>query len=513
MTAREEVARPLPQPTTQIPARVLVVDDEEPIVAILSEVLRSAGHLVTGCHRPTDAVALCLEAAAHGAPPFDVLVTDFKMPDMDGITLFERLREQHGRLVGVLVTGFGNLALVQTAMRRGFSGILLKPFPLDRVTTTVERALNQRRLSDENERLSAILELHAERQNLRGPRSREDLAHLLARMALSAVGAEEAAVLLADTADRILRRPTAGASPWPACADAHVGTPAPADETPRVTEVDGQWRVAVPLCVGESAEGLLVAARAARPFSGTELDRLLLLAHQAALVLSHLRLFESRLREDKLALVGRMAGAISERVRRPLHTIVEALAALPDHDAEYVRMIRDETTRIETMCTELSDLVSGADALTLRPESLHWLVETLAHRVEVDLARQGIELELDVHADPLVALDERKLSRALHNLIKNATEAMPQGGRLRLGVRVVGAEALLEVEDTGCGMSPEVRARFFEPFFTQGKVRGTGLGGAVVRSVVLAHAGRIEVHSEPGRGTTFHLYLPLVADP
>ena len=98
--------------------------------------------------------------------------------------------------------------------------------------------------------------------------------------------------------------------------------------------------------------------------------------------------------------------------------------------------------------------------------------------------------------------------RVLHNLIANSLDAMPQGGTLRLGCGRGQGVAFLAVGDTGRGMSEEVRARIFEPFFTHGKEHGTGLGLAIVRAIVEDHGGAIRVDSAPGRGTTFTIDLP-----
>jgi len=98
------------------------------------------------------------------------------------------------------------------------------------------------------------------------------------------------------------------------------------------------------------------------------------------------------------------------------------------------------------------------------------------------------------------------------NLIENALQAMPEGGRLRVWVRGDARRGAvsLGVSDTGGGLDPEARKRLFEPYFST-KSAGTGLGLPIVRRAVEAHHGRIEVASEPGRGTSFEILLPLAA--
>jgi signal transduction histidine kinase len=97
----------------------------------------------------------------------------------------------------------------------------------------------------------------------------------------------------------------------------------------------------------------------------------------------------------------------------------------------------------------------------------------------------------------------------LTNLIANAVDAMPGGGRLQLEVRVAGTELVLAVRDSGSGISPEERRRIFEPFYTtKPRGKGTGLGLAICREISRALKGRIEVESQVGQGSTFTLLIP-----
>jgi len=121
-------------------------------------------------------------------------------------------------------------------------------------------------------------------------------------------------------------------------------------------------------------------------------------------------------------------------------------------------------------------------------------------------AKISCELQLDSHLGP-VAADSELLHRAISNLVLNAMDAMPQGGTLTLRTRNEDGKVLIEVADTGSGLTPEECERIFTPYYTS-KQHGTGLGLAIVQSVVSDHGGRIRVQSEPGRGTTFVIELP-----
>jgi two-component system, NtrC family, nitrogen regulation sensor histidine kinase NtrY len=121
-------------------------------------------------------------------------------------------------------------------------------------------------------------------------------------------------------------------------------------------------------------------------------------------------------------------------------------------------------------------------------------------------AKISCDLQLDPHLEP-VAADCELLHRAISNLVLNAVEAMPQGGALTLRTRNEDNKVLIEVSDTGSGLTPEECERIFTPYYTS-KQRGTGLGLAIVQSIVSDHGGRIHVQSQLGRGTTFAIELP-----
>jgi len=106
--------------------------------------------------------------------------------------------------------------------------------------------------------------------------------------------------------------------------------------------------------------------------------------------------------------------------------------------------------------------------------------------------------------------DFDQLQQVCTNLILNAIQAMPEGGRLTLHTSANNSQVIIEVQDTGCGISPENMRKLFTPFFTtKEKGKGVGLGLAVAHGIIQRHQGRIEVQTKEGEGTTFTIYLPL----
>ena len=123
----------------------------------------------------------------------------------------------------------------------------------------------------------------------------------------------------------------------------------------------------------------------------------------------------------------------------------------------------------------------------------------------------GIEIQIDAELArvPMIPGNEADLRQALTNLIFNAVDALPKGGAITLRTRAEGGQVAVEVSDTGTGMTRQVRERCLEPFFTTKGEHGTGLGLGMVYGIVQRHEGEIEIDSEPGRGTTIRLRLPI----
>ena len=223
---------------------------------------------------------------------------------------------------------------------------------------------------------------------------------------------------------------------------------------------------------------------------------------------------EEILRGERLHHVGTMTGVIIHDFKTPLTAIRCACDLLEAqfHDETHRRMaevIKRSVERMMAMTQELLDYTLGASApLRFEPLPVERLLASLDEQCLDALPRQGIAVErrIDYHGE--VDVDAPRFERMLLNIIKNAREAMPRGGRLRLAVYPSGESLVIEIADTGRGMPPEVAAKIFEPFFTHAKPQGTGLGMSMARSVVDAHRGTIRVESAPGRGTRFEVRVP-----
>jgi signal transduction histidine kinase/CheY-like chemotaxis protein len=132
------------------------------------------------------------------------------------------------------------------------------------------------------------------------------------------------------------------------------------------------------------------------------------------------------------------------------------------------------------------------------------------HKAEA--ANIHINLDVEINSTAKVMGDESELREVLINMVFNAIEAMPQGGRITLAAEDTGSSVILSVSDNGIGMSPEIRSRLFDPFFTTKGAAGLGLGLAVSFGIIRRHQATIEVDSEVGKGTAFRIVLPIASE-
>lgn len=224
------------------------------------------------------------------------------------------------------------------------------------------------------------------------------------------------------------------------------------------------------------------------------------------------RLEESLRRSENLAAMGQMAAMLAHEIRNPLGIIKGAAERLRDRyglaDDEIYRFIPEEVDRLNAILGNYLSFARGEADMggTFRPDRV---IESTARLVSGELTRRGTAVTLDVEESaraPFVG-DAGALRQALLNLVLNAAEAMESGGEVRISARARDGRIQIEVKDTGPGMTPEVRKRIGQPFFTT-RATGSGLGLAIVNRVAESHGGRLSVMSRPGEGSEFTLDIP-----
>ena len=235
--------------------------------------------------------------------------------------------------------------------------------------------------------------------------------------------------------------------------------------------------------------------------------------------LSLQRELEAQLRQSqKLAALGVMAGGIAHEVRNPLAICSSAAQFLledetaPGFHRECAEKIQNATLRASGIIENLLRFARPSAKIDMEQVDICSVLSNAVALVANEARMANIELRTEFADGPPVLINGNAdlLTQVFLNLALNGIKAMPDGGTLTLVLRRTGIEALIEVTDTGCGISPADLESIFDPFFTTSPVgRGTGLGLSLCYAIVKQHFGAIEVNSVKGKGSTFTVRLPV----
>lgn len=235
-------------------------------------------------------------------------------------------------------------------------------------------------------------------------------------------------------------------------------------------------------------------------------------------VTSEVQMKEEMERYSKLAETGQLAANIAHELRNPLSSIKGAAQLLRnelpedyvDQHGEFLDIIVDEVNGLNRMTSEFLEF-SRATPLEMRPVDVNAIIGRLLHFMNAFLTGREITVFSEVdNSLPDVLLDRSQIEQVIKNIVINAAQAMPHGGKLTVVTRHFASTDTVEISftDTGLGIQPEKMEKIWTPFFTT-KTKGTGLGLAIARKIVETHSGRLSVRSVPGEGSTFSMHLPI----
>ena len=459
---------------------ILIVDDDASLAENVAEILEPLGAPTEIA--PDGATAL---AKARGGR-FGLVFVDVRLPDGDGTRLVAPLREFSPLTEVVLITGDATIDSAVEAVSLGAFAYVLKPFSPPALLATARRALAQVEHARERERLRQELE-RSER------RHREMLEAIPAFvMALDAQGRiafwnrqlEEATGL---GREQMLGRPGGGL----------LG---PGGVRPLTTGSGGEllvrWQLAT---VSPSAPDQSWSYAVGADVTGEQ------------------EMLRRALRAERLAAVGTLAAGLAHEVRNPLNSAALQLQVLKRRIARgeataatlepVATLVEDEIRRLERL---VNDFLSFARPrpLELQQTALVDLCQEVLVFMTPEAQAAGVSLHGDIKSElPGLTVDPERLRQVLQNLLRNAIEAMTEGGRATLRVQPAPGqpdEVQIEVNDTGPGFNDD--APVFDAFFTT-KPKGTGLGLSIVHRIVSDHGGTVRVRSRPG-DTSFFVNLP-----
>ncbi len=529
--------------------RVLIIDDEALIRRALSDYLSEHDY-------ETEVAVDGLEGLNRAREDhFDAVLVDLRMPKVDGLEVISTLNAEQPDLPIIVVSGTGVLADAIEAVRLGAWDYITKPVrDMGEVVMVIERVLDKAHLIEERSRYQAQIEqlnrsLEAEviRKTHELQAQNRQLERLLNQVREQATRVQQIldlvpeGVLLLDAEGRVLlTNPLAEQ-------DLRVLAPLPA---PEVAQPPSQYYRHTPLpTLGERPltdlltlppHGLWheIAAKGkqyqilARPiFSEATPSEWLVVIRD----MTRQREIERRIQQqERLAAIGQLAAGIVHDFNNHLTAITgySELLLLSIDPNDPRRADLEEIKKAAERSASLNrQLLTFSRKQVIQPRIIS--LNELIINIEKMLRRLiGEDIELVIHLDPnlgQIEADPTQIDQVIMNLVVNARDAMPNGGRLSIETSNVdmdenlalrhadlapGAYVLLTVSDNGIGMDQETQSHLFEPFFTtKERGKGTGLGLATVYGIVKQSKGSIWVYSEVGRGSTFKIYLPRVDAP
>jgi len=227
---------------------------------------------------------------------------------------------------------------------------------------------------------------------------------------------------------------------------------------------------------------------------------------------------QETLESERIAALQLLAAGVAHEIGNPLNSLTihlqlleRRLRKLPEEErvqfTQPLEVAQEEIKRLDTIVTQFLRAIRPAP-LQRAPQDLNSLVRDAAEFLKPELKSRNILIQLELAPGlPVLDVDQDQLKQAFFNIIKNASEAMKQGGLLKIRTGTDGEWVTITFADTGGGMTRETMARVFEPYFTTKKT-GSGLGLMITQRIVRAHGGEVVLESDPGRGLRLTIRLP-----
>ncbi len=249
-------------------------------------------------------------------------------------------------------------------------------------------------------------------------------------------------------------------------------------------------------------------------FSKLDEEFLDALSIHAALALQNAELLEKFLKSERISSLGKMANFLIQDIKKPIlvsKRYAEHLKTkgLPESAEKVLEMLLDQLNNIADLVQSTSSYSEGQSVLRSVTTNLSELLDDYLGRVESFIRSRNCIVQNEFDSEIKVKVDIKEFFQCFNHIIKNACDAMPDGGNIVLTTKLVEDKVKIYFRDFGLGIPETLQDRIFEPFMSHGKKEGTGLGLSVTKKIVEEHGGTIEVQSDLGEGATFIITLPV----
>jgi len=507
--------------------KVLIIDDEEGIRKVLAIALQDRGYEVITAGDGETGLGLCRKESPQ------IVITDVRMPGMDGIEILRQVKEQDPDKEVIVVTAFGEMETAIRALRLGASDFILKPIDDDALFVALDRAKTRAGMRRELKEYTSLIEtrLMATAAELA---KTFDFQQNLIESSIDGIMAcdREGRVVTYNRSMEVMtgfpRKDVLGRMHFERFFP--VGSVETLKEAVDSEEFGGRNRLFLYETSLLTRDGKKVPVQ-------LSLTRLFQDGEEVGFVgffrdLREIRRLERRfadqarvLHQHKMMSLGRLAASVVHEINNPLAGILNYLRLMqkilnrgapgPEHldkFKQYLSLVESETDRCSKIVSNLLAF-SRKSKTEFRTVNVNELLQKCILLSGHKLALQNIELRTELSpANPLIEGDFNQIQQCVINLIFNAVDAMPEGGTLTMSSSLEPREGIVEIRvaDTGRGIPPEDLPHIFDPFFsTKTEGEGLGLGLSTVYGIVDRHKGTVHVESRPGMGTVFTLKIPV----
>ncbi len=484
-------------------ASILVVDDERIIRDGCVKILHKEGCDVQTAGSGEEGLNLLQEN------PFDLLLLDLKMPGLSGMEVLHRVREGHPGLLVVVITGYATVESAVEAMKAGAYDFIPKPFTPDQLRIVVHRALEKKALEREADRLrreraKGLQEIADEKSKIK------TIIHCMADGVL--VTDHEGQVVLYNPAVvRMLKMESSPALGQPLGSTARNDCLKELVNKIQQVKEEGSSVVSQELGVGEMT--LMAHIAPVRSEEGGILGTVTVLRD-----ISFLKAMD-RMKSDFVAMVSHELRAPLTSVEQQLSVVLAGIIGeVNERQKEMLGRAKERTHALLSLINDLLDLSrieAGFVVQYKEPIQIVAVLEKVIELLKPQAELKNITLRL-IYPEtlPLVMADRGNMEEVFVNLVSNGIKYTGERGRVDLEAYVAGSYLCIQVADNGMGIAPEDLSHIFDKFYRvknpqTRKITGTGLGLPIVKRIVEAHLGIVEVESQPGAGSKFRVFLPL----
>lgn len=481
-------------------ASILVVDDEKIIRDGCLKILTKQGWEVQTASSGAEGLNLLAQKS------FDLLLLDLKMPGLSGMEVLQRARELYPQLLVVVITGYATVESAVEAMKAGAYDFISKPFLPDQLRIVVKRALEKKSLEWEaellrREREKGLREIADEKSKIK------TIIQCMADGVL--VTDHEGHIVLHNPA--LLRLLKIDPPPREGKIDVWLTRENLRELARRIKQVKEGSSVSQEIGVGE----LTLMAHIA-PVRSEEGDLL-----GTVTVLRDITMLKAidQMKSDFVAMVAHELRSPLSSIEQQLSVILAGiLGEINQRQQEMLGRTKERTHALLSLINDLLDLSkieAGFVVQNKEPVEMEEVLEKVIEILRPQAEAKNISLTLRIEEKiPRLMVDRRNMEEVFLNLVSNGIKYTAAGGKVTLTAEIKGNNLCVAVSDNGIGIAAEDLPRIFDKFYRvknvqTRKITGTGLGLPIVKRIVEAHLGSVEVKSQPGVGSTFSVFLPL----